>query len=78
MQKIANMNRKVNLSAQVATLFSLVMNTVSTDNLLRPNKIFVRKAIPSRIFTHLATLLDLAMLQQLRAQTLAPSTPFPL
>ncbi len=31
-----------------------------------------------RIFTHLATLLHLAMLQWLRAQTLAPPTPFPL
>ncbi len=27
---------------------------------------------------HLATLLSLAMLQRLRAQTLAPPTPFPL
>jgi hypothetical protein len=30
------------------------------------------------IFTHVATLLHLAMLQLLRVQTLAPPTPFPL
>ncbi len=32
----------------------------------------------SKIFTHLVTLLHLAMLQWLRAQTLAPPTPFTL
>ncbi len=34
--------------------------------------------ISYRIFTHLATQLHLAMMQWLRAQTIAPLTPFPL
>ncbi len=36
------------------------------------------RLVSIRIFTHLATLFHLAMLQLLRAQTLAPPTPFPL
>jgi hypothetical protein len=42
------------------------------------NNLFYLLHLSSRIYTHLATMLYLAMLQWFRAQTIAPPTPFPL
>jgi len=42
------------------------------------NNLFYLLHLSSRISTHLATMLYLAMLQWFRAQTIAPPTPFPL
>jgi hypothetical protein len=46
--------------------------------LKRPSLTKYFALLSCRIFTHLATLHHLAMLQWLRAQTIAPPTPFPL